>query len=300
MRTLAASLLLGISAWAPGSVPPSPAPESVAAMIEADEHYEARAAGAAGGRASATEISKAISGFERAAADPASAQARWKLARALYFFGSYTNLSEAQRRAAFDRARHAGDEAIAIVLLRRSVPESSSRPAAGTAGLLQGDPDAAGAFFWAAVGWGQWALASNKLEAARKGAARRIRDLCLTLIALDPGYEEGGGYRILGRLHDRAPRIPLLTGWISRAEGVRLLRLSVATAPRNPVNLHFLAEALAEGGDRGEAIRIEETVAAAPPSPGHRVEELSIQDAARKNLEAWTKSAAEEKAKVRP
>ena len=33
---------------------------------------------------------------------------------------------------------------------------------------------------------------------------------------------------LIGRLHDRAPRIPLLTGWVSRPEGVRLLRLAVA------------------------------------------------------------------------
>lgn len=286
MRTVAISILLAAAATSSAL----PAPDPVAAVIaEADEHYEARAAGASGSRASADEISKAISGYERASADRASAEARWKLARALYFFGTYTELHEADRRTAFDRARRAGDDAVFVVLLRRSIGDASARPPAEIAGLMRGDPDAAPSLFWAAVGWGQWALATNKLEAARRGAARRIRDDCLALIALDPAFEEGGGYRVLGRLHDRAPRIPFVTGWISRPEGVRLLRLSVATAPRNPVNLHFLAEALAASGQRQEAIRIEEGVAAATPSPGHLVEEIAIQESARKNHEEWSK-----------
>lgn len=290
MRTVAVSILLGAAVAASNGATALPAQDPVAAVIaEADEHYEARAAGASGSRASAVEISKAISGYERASADRATAEARWKLARALYFLGTYTELVEADRRTAFDRARRAGDDAVSVVLLRRSIGDASARPPAEIAELVRGDPDAAPSLFWAAVGWGQWALATNKLEAARKGAARRIRDDCLALIALDPSFEEGGGYRILGRLHDRAPRIPFVTGWISRSEAVRLLRLSVATAPRNPVNLHFLAEALAESGQRPEAIRIEEAVAAATPSSGHLVEELAIQEAARKNREEWSR-----------
>ena len=154
---------------------------------------------------------------------------------------------------------------------------------------MRGDPDAAPSLFWTAVGWGQWAIATNKLEAARRGAARRIRDDCLALIALDPAFEDGGGYRILGRLHDRAPRIPLLTGWVSRPEGVRLLRLAVAIAPHNPINLQFLAEALAQAGQRAEAVRIEESIVALTPDPVHLVEVRAIQHAARENIEAWKK-----------
>jgi protein involved in temperature-dependent protein secretion len=109
------------------------------------------------------------------------------------------------------------------------------------------------------------------------------------VIALDPAFEEAGGYRVLGRLHQRAPRIPYITGWISRAEGLRNLRLAVRTAPKNFVNRHFLAEALAAGGSsaRAEAIQIETELVADTPSPAHLVEDLAIQDEAKKNLLAW-------------
>jgi hypothetical protein len=157
------------------------------------------------------------------------------------------------------------------------------------AAVCAGDPDAPPSYFWTAVAWGQWALASGRFEAARQGAADRIRDDCATLIRLDPKFEEGGGHRILGRLHDQAPRIPLLTGWVSRAEALRNLRLAVEVAPTNFVNRHFLAEALHKGdrAQKEEAIRLEEQVVRDPPSEAHLVEELALQDQARDNLEKW-------------
>lgn len=265
---------------------------SHALLAEADAHYGRRASGRTGARAASLEISEAVALYERAGFDPDSAEARWKLARALYFLGSYTGLDERGQRAVFERARQAGEAAIAIIAGRRRGAAAGGfdrrkLDSAGAAEVFRGDPDSAPSFFWTAVGWGQWSLASGKLDAARKGAASRIRDDCRTLIALDPAFEEGGGYRILGRLHDQAPRLPFVTAWVSRAEGLRLLRLAVAEAPRNFVNRQFLAEALERSGDRASALAIERSIAADLPTPDHLVEELAIQETARKNLASW-------------
>lgn len=283
MAVAAGCLLAGVAARA---ATPAESPEAL--LADADSHYARRHEGRNGTVASPAEIAQAVEGYARAAQDPGNAEARWKLARAFYFQGTYTGLDEPARRALYARGRGAGEEALEIVLRRHGFSGSvrSLEPAAAAA-LVRGDPDAAPALFWTAVDWGQWGLASPKLEAARKGAASRVRDDCLALIALDPAFEEGGGYRVLGRLHDQAPRIPLLTGWVSRSEGVRYLRLAVAAAPHNVVNLHFLAEALSRNADRSEAIAVEERALAETPDPGHLVEELAIQETARKNLESW-------------
>jgi hypothetical protein len=153
------------------------------------------------------------------------------------------------------------------------------------------DRDAAPTFFWAAVAWGEWALTSGKIQAARAGAAAKIRDYATTVVALSPEFEEGGGYRILGRLHDRAPRIPFLTSWVSREKALANLRRAMSVNSRNFVNRHFLAEALAEGGapERAEAIGMEEKLLADPPSPGHLVEDLAVQQEAKKDLASWRK-----------
>lgn len=262
-------------------------------IAEGDTHYRQRQEGRVGARAGSGEISKASAAYEKASRDNTSdAEARWKLARALYFEATYTGLDAAARRGLLVKARRVSEEAL-LVLAKRAEAHGTKdllRLSPGKRGAaLHRDRDAEPSFFWAAVAWGEWALAVGKWKAARTGAAERIRDYASTVVALDPEFEEGGGYRILGRLHDQAPRIPFLTGWVSREEALRNLRLAVKVNPRNFVNRHFLSEALAKGGraERAEASRIARALVADAPSPMHLVEELKIQENARRNLEKW-------------
>jgi hypothetical protein len=274
--------------------PPSHFPHRVANPIlaAADAHYARRQELRVGAQASLRPISEAISGYEAAAEDSQNAEARWKLARALYFKGKYTGLDPEARKAVFDKARRTAEEAIEILVRRARAKGTEDlrqlRPAEA-AEAVRADPDSAPTFFWAAVAWGEWSLAAGKLEAAKTGAATRIRDYAETLVALDPNFEEGGGYRVLGRLHHQAPRIPFVTSWISRSEALRNLRLALGTNARNFVNRHFLAEALADGdaAERKEAIDLEKSLLEEFPSPSHLVEELFLQQEARNNLQAW-------------
>ncbi|HMA18154.1 MAG TPA: hypothetical protein VKS03_06925 [Thermoanaerobaculia bacterium] len=243
-------------------------------LAAADAAWVRRDEGRAGARASSLRISEAVSGYETAAASAESIEACWKLARALFFEAKFTGVGREAQRARFEKARDAGEEALALLKRKGSVRE---------------DPDAAPAYFWAAVAWGEWAQVVPRVKAARAGAATKIRDYAAEVIAIDPKFEEGGGYRILGRLHDRAPRIPFVTGWVSRAEALRNLRIAVEVAPRNFVNRQFLAEALASGNrsEREEAVRIEKALVADSPSPSHLVEDVAIQEDARERLLAW-------------
>jgi hypothetical protein len=130
--------------------------------------------------------------------------------------------------------------------------------------------------FWAAVAWGQWGLASGKFAAVRQGVAGRVRDLGQVVVDLDPAYEQGGGYRILGRLHDQCPRIPFLTGWVSHDRGLQYLRQALAFDAANTVDQVFLAEAILahDRARRTEAMRLLESCARATPRP-----ELQVEDA---------------------
>ncbi len=261
-------------------------------IVEADVHYGRRQEGRVGAVANPREIARAVAGYDQAAQAPDSAEARWKLARALYFQAAYTRQDDDSRRAIFEKARRVSEEAIRILGRRgkaRNLPSMEGRSPAEVAAILGPDRDAAPTFFWAAVAWGEWALASGKIQAVRTGAAEKIRDYAETLIAIDPDFEDGGGYRILGRLHHQAPKIPILTPWISHQKAVENLRRAVAVNGRNLVNRHFLAEALADGNpaERAEAVALEEGVVADAPSPGHLVEELAIQVEARRDLARW-------------
>jgi tetratricopeptide (TPR) repeat protein len=284
-RTLAAAVLLAVTSTAGAQQslnPPDPLRPSASnpLIAEADLHYARRQEGRVGAVASGREIALAIAGYDTAAQAHDNAEAHWKLARALYFKGAYMGLDQAGQLAVFDKARRAGDEAIRIVERRVKNPMPFDE---------KHDPDVTPAYFWAAVAWGQWALVSGKIEAAKTGAAEKIRDYATAVIGLDPDFEDGGGYRVLGRLHDQAPWIPFVTGWVSRDEAVKNLRLALKVEPRSLINQLFLAEALASGSaaEKTEAIHLAESVVTSSPSPARLVEELKIQNDAREDLKKW-------------
>jgi len=265
-------------------------------VVQGDEAYGRRQEGRSGLFANSRKISEAIAAYQTAAEAPDNLEARWKLLRAFYFKGVYTGLDPDARKAVFAQARRVADDTLTILARRaggRDPAELVKMSPPLRAQALAKEPDAAPTYFWGAACRGQWALSAGKLEAARAGTAERIRDDAATVVELDPLYEDAGGYRVLGRLHDQAPDIPFVTGWVSKDEAVRFLRLAVSGAPRNFSNRHFLAEALAHrgGADLAEAIKIEEGVVADSPSPQHMIEDLTTQDQARTNLEAWRKKA---------
>jgi hypothetical protein len=140
---------------------------------------------------------------------------------------------------------------------------------------------------WTAGHWGEWGLVRGKFAAARGGVAGRVRDLAQTVVDLDPSFEDAAGYRILGRLHSEAPKIPFITGWVSHRKGVQYLRRAYLAAPGHPGTCHFLAEAILdhEGEKRDEAKRLLDQCAALVPREGTALEDSRYVTAARKRLE---------------
>ena len=267
-------------------------------VAEADRWYLRRQEARVGIVASAGPINQAIAGYDKATADPHFVEARWKLMRALYFKGAYTGLDDDSKKAVFEKARRVGDDAIAILdssLEERGIKGfiEAGPEALATAFKDKTDANAAPTYYWAAACQGQWALTVGKLEAARKGAADKIRDYGLTVMGIDPQFEEGGGYRIVGRLNDQAPWIPFVTGWVSREDAIKYLRLAMQVNARNFANRHFLAEALHRGDakEQAEAVTLEEAIVSDAASPQRLVEELTMQEMARANLAAWKKAS---------
>ncbi len=265
-------------------------------VAQGDAWYLRRQEGRVGLKASAGPINQAIALYDKATADPHYVEARWKLMRALYFKGVYTGLDDDSRKAVFEKARRIGDDAIAILdssLEDRGIKGIVEYGPDFLAGNLKNRTDAAPTFYWASTCYGQWALSVGTIEAARKGVADKIRDWGATVVGIDPQFEEGGGYRILGRLNDQAPWIPFITGWVSHDDAIKYLRLALQINGRNFANRHFLAEALHRGDEKqqAEAVALEASIVADPPSPQRLVEDLTFQEGARQNLAAWKKAS---------
>lgn len=277
---LAASAVLGL-ALAASVAPLAAAPSALAAVEEGDLHYARRAEGARGAVADPAEVQLALQHYRRALVlDPAFIPAQVGLLRGLFFRGGFCGESGLAQKATFEEAKRAADE-----FLRRLEARGSTSGPGSRLERLKRIPDAAALYFWSAVSWGQWSV-DHKLAAAWQGAAGRIRDLSEAAIALDPGYAGGSPYMILGRLHAESPKIPLLTGWISRKKAIECLRRAHQTAPENTPAQYFLADALLnlEPQSRAEALQLLETCAKQEPRPEFLVEDRHYAEEARARL----------------
>jgi hypothetical protein len=277
----------------PLALPAALRADDAALFAEADRLWTLRAEGATGGHARAAAIDPVIAA-SRAALDkePGSVGALSRLMRDLYFKGEYVADDVVQKREIFDEGRKAAERALDV--LRREASKSSGKDLSKATPVelaphLKGRADAAEAFEWAAADWGKWSLAFGKMAAVKQGAAAKIRDYAQAVILLDPAHDAGAGYRILGRLHHQTPSVPFLTGWASRAEALKNLRLAVATGPKNFLGRQFLAEAIwdYESDRRGEARALMQGLVDEAPQPESLVECRRSQEEAAAKLKEW-------------
>jgi hypothetical protein len=284
MRRLA--VLFCVPAFLAASSPvPTPA--------DLDRLWALRAEGSTGGHAPGAPIDLVIDACRAVLeAEPDSLEARWRLMRALYFKGEHTTDDPAAKRTLFGEGRTVAEQSLAI--LRREAGRAANRDLAKATPVelvrgVKANAAAVPSFLWAAVDWGKWALVFGKTAAVKQGAAAKIRDYAQAVVLLDPAYDGGGGYRVLGRLHHQTPSVPFFTGWASRSEALKNLRLGVAAGPRNLVGRQFLAEAMwdYEPARRGEARALLQRILEETPDPDYLVENRKTQEEATQLLKDW-------------
>jgi hypothetical protein len=169
------------------------------------------------------------------AADARNVDAAWKLARARYWLGGH--LPEAERKATLEAGISAARAAIAA------------------------DPRRPEGHFWLAANMG--ALAES--FGMRQGLKYRseIKTALLTVLKLDPGFQQGSADRALGRWYYKVPG--LFGGSDSKSE--EHLRRSLTFNPHSTASRYFLAETLIELDRPAEARAELQRVLDAPTHP---------------------------------
>ncbi len=265
---------------------PTPSPATTAELIATgDAAWSRRSTGHQGSRAAAEPIQEAIEAYRQALEqDPQDLEARWKFLRALYFKGEFVLTDKDARLSLFETGREIADIGRRQVEAEFDLPKDSLKmdpeevaEAIGKNNLV------AEIYFWSSTHWGLWGRYRGKIAAARQGVAGKIRDLAQIVILLDDQIENGGGHRVLGRLHSEAPKIPFITGWIDHDLSIRELRRAHEIAPHDKLTLYFLADALAkyQKGGEPEALEILRDLVASEPDPVWLVEDHKTLDDAR-------------------
>jgi len=262
-------------------------------LARGDAAWAQRAEGERDGRPLPGPIDAALEAYEAAlTARPDDLEARWKLLRALHFAGDFAGKGERERRAIFERAREVSEEG--LERLAQALGSGERLDAADLEALdgrLQAadvrTTDVARLYFWAAINWGAWSRVVGLLGAVRQGVANRLHRYTSVAVALEPGYEEGGPLRLLGRLHAELPRVPFLSGWVDRNKAIPLVESAYALAPENPGNRLLLALTVLDLAPdrRDEALDLLEQVEQLTPRPSMRIEDLVMREQAMRRLD---------------
>jgi hypothetical protein len=172
----------------------------------------------------------------------------WKLARARYWLGGHA--PDDQRRAFLDQGIAAARAAIAL------------------------EPEKPEGHFWLAANMG--ALAES--FGVRQGLKYRgdIKSELLTVLRLDPAFQQGSADRALGRWYFKVPG--LFGGSSSKSE--EHLRRSLTYNPSSSASLFFLAETLIGSNRKQEARTLLEQLLAAPVDPEWAPEDREFKEKA--------------------
>lgn len=252
-------------------------------LAQADARFARRSIGAINEVANPAEVDAALALYRQALArSPRDIAILARLMRAMHYRGAFTGVGLEEKKAIFEEGRKLGQDAVDRLEAQARAARGMSRIEALR--LVKGAPEL---YLWTAGHWGEWALVRGKFAAARSGIAGKLKDLSQTVIDLDPTFEDAAGYRLLGRLHSEAPKIPFITGWVSRDKALQYLRRAHAVGPRHPVTWYFLAEAILdhEPSKRAEARQLLEMCANTPPRADTLLEDARYATLARKHLE---------------
>ena len=180
---------------------------------------------------------------------PRDFEAAWKLARAQYWLGKHVPADEG-----------------------KGVLESGIAAARAAIAVEPGRPEG---HFWLAANMG--ALAES--FGLRQGLKYRgdIKDELLTVLRIDPAFQQGSADRALGRWYFRVPG--LFGGSNKKSE--EHLRRSLTYSPNSTVTLFFLSETLIDMGRRDEARAALQKLLDAPVDPAWAPEDREYKDKAR-------------------
>ena len=205
--------------------------------------YDQRLEGSVKSSARPEPITNAISHFQYALKNTATeTDAALYLLKSYYFRGKYVHKDKEKQKLDFSKGKELGEK------------------------YIKKYPDSAPFQFWYLVNLGSWSEVYGIITAAREGVADLMKEHSEIIISLDPEYENGGGYFMLGAVHFKSPYIPFFLSWPDNNKAITYLTKALTIGDAVPNQKVYLAQALYKDGQKNRAIDILREVANMQPS----------------------------------
>ena len=226
--------------------------------------FNQRAEGSVEDKARPEPINKAIKFYQLAIREPEDEiEAVIGLLKSYYYKGKYVAESDDQKKYIFDQAKQ-----LASIYIKQYSDRADLR-------------------YWYLSNLGSWAEVYGILTAAREGVADQMREHAEKIIELEPEYQNGGGYLLLGAVHYKSPYIPFILSWPDNKEAVKFLEKSTIIGDATPVQKVYLAQALYKERERKRAIKLLNEVANMSPSTNNSLSDWEQIKKARELLKKY-------------
>ena len=211
-------------------------------------NYNQRLEGSVKSSAKPGPITKAINNFQYALKNTATeTDAALYLLKSYYFRGKYVHKDKEKQKYDFSKGKELGEK------------------------YVKKYPDSVPFQFWYLVNLGSWSEVYGIITAAREGVAEIMKEHSEIIISLDPEYENGGGYFMLGAVHFKSPYIPFLLSWPDNDDAIKHLKEALNIGDATPNQMVYLAQAMYKDGQKSQAIEMLKEVANMQPSVDEKV-----------------------------
>lgn len=204
--------------------------------------FKRRADGSRENIAQPEAINEAIKFYNLAIGNPETEiDAVIGLLKSYYFKGKFVSRTKEHKKIVFNKAKN-----LAVLYIDKY-------------------PNRADIRYWYLTNLGSWAEVYGILTAAKEGVADQMKNHALKIIELDPMYENGGGYFMLGAVHYKTPYIPFLLSWPENKEAVVLLEKALNTGEATTVQKVYLSQAIYKEKEKKRALKLLNGVANMTP-----------------------------------
>ena len=136
-------------------------------------------------------------------------------------------------------------------------------------------PDSVEILYWNLANMSNWAKMVGIRAVSKLGGAEEYRERAVDIIIMNPEYEDGGGYFLLGAVYYTAPNIPIFLPWPDNYKAIQYFRKAVNTGNATPLQILYLSRALLDGGHSDRAKRYLARLVKLEPRSDNYIEDLN-------------------------